>query len=102
MRLAVNRLSEKAQWDLDELKIEFEELILTDAPIEMSGFDPAEIDQIIIGDGVEALEHGPLEPEPSATPTSRLGDVFQLGPHWIVCGDATDRESVRRVMARAR
>ena len=99
LRLAVNRLSEKGQWDLDALKVEFEELILTDAPIEVSGFDPAEIDQIILGDGVEGLEHGPLEPEPSATPTSRLGDVFQLGPHRIVCADATDRESVRRVIA---
>jgi hypothetical protein len=38
LRLAVNRLGEKGQWDLDELKIEFEELILADAPIEISGF----------------------------------------------------------------
>ena len=34
LRLAINRLGEKGQWDLDELKIEFEELILDDAPIE--------------------------------------------------------------------
>ncbi len=35
LRLAVNRLGEKGRWNLDELKIEFEELILADAPIEM-------------------------------------------------------------------
>ena len=99
LRLAMNRLSEKGQWDLDALKVEFEELILTDAPIEVSGFDPAEIDQIILGDGVEGLEQGPLEPETSATPISTLGDIFQLGPHRIVCGDATDPENVRRVIA---
>jgi hypothetical protein len=34
LRLAMNRLSEKGEWDLAELKIEFEELILTGAPIE--------------------------------------------------------------------
>jgi ParB-like chromosome segregation protein Spo0J len=34
LRLAVNRLAEKGQWDLDALKIEFEELIVIDAPIE--------------------------------------------------------------------
>jgi hypothetical protein len=44
LRLAVNRLAEKGQWDLEALKIEFEELILLDAPIEITGFSPAEID----------------------------------------------------------
>ena len=48
LRLAVNRLAEKGQWDLEALKIEFEELILLDAPIEISGFSPAEIDHIIL------------------------------------------------------
>jgi hypothetical protein len=38
LTLAVNRLGENGRWDLDELKIEFEELILADAPIEISGF----------------------------------------------------------------
>ena len=37
LRLAVNRLGE-GEWDLEELKIEFEELILADAPIKVSGF----------------------------------------------------------------
>ena len=64
LRLAVNRLGEKGQWDLDELKIEFEELILSDAPIEITGFSPDEIDHVILGDAAEGLEQGPLEPEP--------------------------------------
>ena len=49
LRLALNRLSEKGRWDLDELKIEFEELILEDASIEITGFALSEIDQIVIG-----------------------------------------------------
>jgi ParB-like chromosome segregation protein Spo0J len=64
LRLAVNRLAEKGQWDLDALKIEFEELILLDAPIEITGFSPAETDHVILGDAAEALEQGPLEPIP--------------------------------------
>src|SRR6202161_291049 len=44
LRLAVNRLAEKGQWDLDALKIEFDELIVTDAPIEITGFSPAALD----------------------------------------------------------
>jgi hypothetical protein len=89
LRLAVNRLGEKGQWDLDELKIEFEEMILADAPIEISGFSLGEIDQVLIGDEAE-VESGPLAPEPGSVAVARLGDVFQLGPHRLICGDATD------------
>jgi hypothetical protein len=99
LRLAINRLGETGDWNLETLKIEFEELILADAPIEISGFTLDEVDQIVLGEGVEGLEDGPLEPEPSARPISRLGDVFQLGPHHrIACADATDPEALRRVM----
>ena len=89
LRLAVNRLAEKGQWDLDALKIEFEELILLDAPIEITGFSPAEIDHAILGEAADGLEQGPLEPDP-ANAVARIGDIFQLGPHRIVCGDATE------------
>ena len=90
LRLAVNRLGEKGQWDLAELKIEFEELILVDAPIEISGFGLDEIDHILLDDELDAVETGPLAPSAGAVAVARLGDVFQLGPHRIVCGDATD------------
>ncbi len=98
LRLAVNRLGEKGQWDLDELKIEFEELILADAPIEISGFSLDEIDQIVIGDVLEVAEQVPLEPDPGAVAVARLGDHFQLGPHQLICGDATDPAVLTRLM----
>jgi DNA modification methylase len=98
LRLAANRLGEKGQWNLDELKIEFEELILADAPIEISGFSLDEIDQIVIGDELEAVEQGPLEPDPGAVAVARLGDMFRLGPHRLICGDATDPTVLTRLM----
>jgi DNA modification methylase len=98
LRLAVNRLAEKGEWDLDELKIEFEELILEEAPIEISGFTLDEIDQIIIADEAEAVEQGPLGPEGSVVAIARVGDLFQLGPHRVICGDATDPAVIRRLM----
>src|ERR1700688_2865381 len=73
LRLAVNRLAEKGQWDLDALKIEFKELILLDAPIEIAGFSLAEIDHVILSDASESLEQGPLEPNP-AVAVARVGD----------------------------
>ena len=97
-RLAANRLGEKGQWNLDELKIEFEELILADAPIEISGFSLDEIDQIVIGDELDVAEQGPLEPDPRAAAVARLGDHFQLGPHQLICGDATDPTVLTRLM----
>ena len=99
LRLAVNRLAEKGEWDLDELKIEFEELVLEEAPIEVSGFSLDEIDQIILADEPEALEQGPLEPDKSAAAIARVGDIFQLGAHRVICGDATDPAVLRALMA---
>ena len=90
LRMALNRLSEKGSWNLDELKLEFEELILEDAPIEITGFSMPEIDQIVIGDEPEAVETGPLAPEPDAKPIVLVGDIFAMGEHRIICGDSTD------------
>jgi DNA modification methylase len=98
LRLAVNRLAEKGEWDLAQLKIEFDELIPEEAPIKISGFALDEIDQIIIGDEAEAIEEGPLEPEEGAVAVARVGDVFELGPHKLVCGDATDPEVLGLLM----
>jgi len=61
LRLAANRLAEKGQWDLNALKIEFEELILLDAPIEIAGFSPAEIDHVILGDGPRRYQSGEVD-----------------------------------------
>jgi len=90
LRIALNRLSEKGSWNLDELKLELEELILEDAPIEITGFSMPEIDQIVIGDEPAAVETGPLAPEPNAKAIVQVGDIFAMGDHRIICGDSTD------------
>jgi DNA modification methylase len=100
LRLAANRLGEKGEWNLDELKIEFEELILTDAPIEVTGFALDEIDHIVLGQADDAIEEGPLSPQPGAIAVARIGDVFDLGPHRIICGSATDTVTLRQLMER--
>lgn len=99
MRLAANRLGEKGEWNLDELKIEFEELIFADAPIEVSGFALDEIDHMVLDEADDAIEEGPLAPEATAIAVARIGDVFDLGPHRIICGSATEPETLRRLMA---
>src|SRR6185437_15704504 len=96
LRLAVNRLGEKGSWDLTELELEFKELIIADAPIEISGFGLDEIDQIVIGNAERDL--GELTPVPGAAAIARAGDLFLLGSHRLICGDATDPIVIQRLM----
>jgi DNA modification methylase len=98
LRLAVNRLGEKGCWDVGELEAEFKELIIADAPIEISGFDSDEIDQIVIGGNEDGCEAGDLAPLPGASASARINDLFLLGSHLVICGDATDPAVVRRLM----
>ncbi len=82
------------------LKIEFEELIVDEAPIEISGFSAPEIDQILLGDDPTPHELGPLAPAPGAIAVAQQGDIFVLGGHRLACGDATAPENLRRSHAR--
>jgi DNA modification methylase len=72
-------------------------LIMLDAPIDVTGFSPAEIDHVILGDAAGELERGPLEPDRVAA-VAAVGDIFRLGPHRIVCGDATDPAVLARLL----
>ena len=83
LRLAVSRLGEKGAWDLDELKVEFKELTITDAPIEISGFGADEFEQLTEEVNEDERETT-VDLAPSADPAvARPGDVFQLGLHYL-------------------
>ena len=97
LRLAVNRLAEKGEWDLDALKIEFEELIVHRRADRDHRFLTCRDRPCHSRRRREGLEQGPLEPD-SATAVARVGDIFQLGPHRIVCGDATDPSVLARLL----
>jgi DNA modification methylase len=99
LRIAVNRLGEKGEWDIEALRLEFEELIVEEAPVEVAGFTVDEIDHVLLSEADEAIEQGPLAPEPQATAVARIGDVFALGPHRIVCGSATDLNVLSLLMS---
>ena len=92
--IADNRLAEKAGWDRDLLAIELRSLIDIGFEVELTGFEMPEIDLLLD----EALEAAGLTsaaddelPEKSQDPpTSRLGDLWILGKHRLLCGDARD------------
>ena len=68
LRLAINRLAEKGEWDFEALRLEFNELILVDAPIEIGGFAPDEIDQILSLDPDDGVERASSCPRPARNP----------------------------------
>jgi ParB-like chromosome segregation protein Spo0J len=96
--IADNRLTEIAQWDdrlLAEQLKELSELDLT-FEIEAIGFDTAEIDLRIASLSETAVwDEKPL-PVVSGPPVSRLSDIWILGRHRLLCGDATDASSYPR------
>ena len=89
--LADNRLAENAGWDAELLRLELGELQLTDIDLGLLGFGDAEL-QDLLASGEEdrgGLTDDDEVPEVSETPISRPGDVWVLGPHRLLCGDAT-------------
>ena len=102
LRMAVNRLGEKGAWDVGELKAEFEELIIADAPIEITGFGSIEIDHIVTPRDqadAEVAELAPLPgPLPGGSAIAQVGDLFLLGAHRVICGNAADPDLVNRLM----
>ena len=102
LRLALNRLQEKGSWDFDTLKLEFEGLILEDVSLEAAGFSSAEIDQVLLDDEAAVVEQGPLAPEPGREPIAKLGEIYSLGKHKIICGDARDPSVLTALMGEAR
>ena len=101
--LADNRLAEDAGWDHDMLAIELQGLIDLDVSIELTGFELAEVDRIIEGQGSlspentdPADEH--VEPDPAAPCVTRVGDLWELGSHRLLCGDATKAGSYNELL----
>ncbi len=93
--IADNRLAEKAGWDQELLGLEFQYLASLDLDLDLSvtGFAPPEIDVLIQGVGADAdtgSNTADEVPAVEARAVTRLGDVWQVGRHRLVCGDATD------------
>jgi hypothetical protein len=100
--IADNAIALKAGWDREILAIELQGLIDLGFEVELTGFEPAEID-LIIGDWQEtSAEPASENDQPVAPseglPTSRLGDLWILGAHRLLCGDARSSEAYKKLL----
>src|SRR5580704_6091761 len=95
-RLMVNRSVTWAAWDDDLLALELQELNEADFDLSLTGFDPKEIDDLLLSpDYDDKANAAPPLPE---NPVSRLGDLWLCGPHRVLCGDSTGADDVTRLL----
>lgn len=94
--IADNRLAEDAGWDMDLLRIELQELQDMDFNLSLTGFDSLEIDDLT--DFADAAEDDDYTIELPAAPKAKLGEIYRLGRHRLICGDCTETKTVARLM----
>ena len=87
--LVHNQLTMNTDFDIDLLNMELDDI--TDIDMSDFGFD-FDVDD----DPVEVVEDE--APEPPEEPTTKLGDIYQLGQHRLICGDSTDVNVIDRLM----
>ena len=97
--IADNRIAENAGWDEAMLRIELDALQGEGFDLDLTGFDADALAELMAGDEPDNAGQTDDDAVPDApeTPTSRLGDVWIMGPHRLLCGDSTVAESYARL-----
>lgn len=90
-RLADNKTGELADWDMGLLDDELDDIM----NIDMSDFG---FDLELGDDEDKQAQEDDFDEEPPEEPKSKLGQVFQLGRHRLMCGDSTKTEDVRKLV----
>lgn len=98
--IADNKLALNAGWDEEMLAVEINDLLGEGFDLELTGFDQSEIDALLAeADKVDdGLTDEDAVPEVPAVPVSKLGDVWVLGRHRVMCGDCNDFTAVESLM----
>lgn len=96
--IADNRLALNAGWDNEMLTIELNDLLADGFALEILGFDPKELDALLEPEVVEGLTDEDAVPDIPEEPKTKLGDIYQLGNHRLMCGDSTSIDAVDKLM----
>lgn len=95
--LADNKLALNAGWDNDLLKVELEDLKDSDFDLNLTGFSDDELKDILVEDPTEVQEDN-FDGEPPEVAKSKLGDIWTMGEHRLMCGDSTSENDVKCLM----
>jgi DNA modification methylase len=96
--IADNRLALNAGWDNEMLTIELNDLLADGFALDILGFDPKEIAALLEPEVVEGLTDEDAVPDVPEEPKTKLGDIYQLGNHRLMCGDSTSIDAVDKLM----
>ena len=98
--LADNRIAENAGWDEDMLARELAALREEAFDLDLTGFSEEDVDKMLAGlddetsSGPAALGDPDFVPDPPPAPIAVRGQIWQLGPHRLMCGDSTSKADV--------
>ena len=92
--LADNKLALNAGWDDEMLALELEELAMEGFDAALTGFDEVEVGALLADKTEEGLTDEDAVPEAPKEPTTKMGDVWLLGNHRVMCGDSTSVDAV--------
>lgn len=98
-RLADNKTAELAEWDLGKLDIELNGI--DDIDMSDFGFDDVDLGDLGIGSDLAGSDADEDIPEPPVEPVAKMGDVYRLGDHILMCGDSTKPDDVHMLMSAA-
>jgi DNA modification methylase len=97
--IADNKLALNAGWDDQMLRSELESLQDDGFNMDLTGFSDEELAELLEPEVVEGETDPDQTPEVPVEPITKLGDVWILGNHRLMCGDSTSIDAVQKMMA---
>jgi DNA modification methylase len=96
--IADNKLALNAGWDTAMLSIEMKDLEDEGFDLALLGFDDKELNALLEPEVTEGLTDEDAVPETPIEPKTKLGDIYILGNHRLMCGDSTSIDAVDKLM----
>ena len=98
LNIALNKIN--GDWDREKLALLITDLNAADFDVSLTGFDPGELDDLFKDTMKEKIKEDDfdVDSELNKPAVSRLGDVWILGKHRLVCGDSTKKETYNILM----
>ena len=96
LNVALNKIN--GEWDKDKLSLLIADLQGADFDVSLTGFDAAEIDKLLDSGNDAAEDSFDVDAELEKPAFSKLGDVWTLGRHRVICGDSTKPETYSTLM----
>lgn len=96
--IADNKLALNAGWDAELLRLEIEELKEVNFDLNLLGFSDEELADMKEPEVVDGLTDEDAVPEVPVEPKTKLGDIYILGNHRLMCGDSTSIDAVDKLL----